>query len=632
MVMAFTYSKSPVSVDRLTQEIRDSSITISLDYVTVFGTNLDVIFKSDVPEGDVATLDALVAAHTGEPTEAEAAQALAIGKQLASYTPSPCAFEVGRSPIVVDAEQKLLSRGQVLTDEGSFRDSFPGTSLFTTLAGTFSFSSSSDEVVGGAGADLSAICAMNPYVRLSTDSDASLTQGSVASPSRLSLFEKYKGSTGSGSAVISNWLPLISGSAAISVANSRVTLATGGIDGAVARIYKQIDYLPIRLQMNVAISQRIGNQEASIGLMSEDGAIQAVAVFVGSDSKSVTFRTMSDGVMEETPCVIPFGKTTAIDHIYTFEVVNGAVSLLVDDQLLATHRNHIPDAYDEMGVWMQIKNTGTPASSTTVSAHWVSFQSVNQVDIINSFSTVPVKMKLSSPSALDGKPLVSTTARPVGHYTYLSSRGDDFSDPAAVDHGTRIKFDHTIGGAVEECVYFDINAIENETHIHTAVIQWKGADFDEVECEIVPRVTTVADGTGTNYTAVGGVLVATPPGYGNKVVDWNNVHPVEMVTNEFGIRPAGYWDATFNKATKQFENFTFNAAGAGQFNIFTEEIEFQCFVPSFIMLGDGMYEIKSNDESRLGHNMRIKIIARTAGEDHAWKFTAAVALFRKRTC
>jgi hypothetical protein len=443
----------------------------------------------------------------------------------------------------------------------------------------------------------------------------------------------YKGVTGNGNLVVSNWFPTQEEGASISVSNSRALLATGLAAGSVATLFKQIDYLPIRLQINAAVSQRIANQTFAIGLHDETDSSSAIIEFSGTNNKVVIFRTTSDSEnSQETVCTIPFGKTSAADHIYTIEVVNGMVALLIDNQPAAQHRDHVPHAYDSLGIIISAQNSDAVATSGTLSIHWVSFQNVNQLDITNSFSSVPVSTRLASPSSLDGKPMVATTARPVGTYTYLSSKGDDFSDPTSIDHGTPIVVDHKIGDPAETVIYFDINAIVNETHIHTAVLQWGNARLDCVECEIVPRVTTVGEGSGTNYTTVSGVLVATPPGYGNKTVDWNNVHLVEMVTNEFGVRPAGYWDATFNSSTKTFENITFNSSGNGQFNIFTEEIEFQCFVPCFTMINDGIYEIKSNDESRLGHNMRIKIIANTAGEDHDWQFTAAVSLFRKRTC
>jgi len=69
----YTYTKSPVSLDRLTLEITSSAaITIALDHLQLDGTeDLSVIFKAELPTADKDALDALVAAHTGEPLPPE---------------------------------------------------------------------------------------------------------------------------------------------------------------------------------------------------------------------------------------------------------------------------------------------------------------------------------------------------------------------------------------------------------------------------------------------------------------------------------------------------------------------------------------------------------------------------------
>lgn len=69
----YTYTKSPVDLDRLTQEITSSAaITIALDHLQLDGTEaLSIIFKAELPTADKDALDALVAAHTGEPLPPE---------------------------------------------------------------------------------------------------------------------------------------------------------------------------------------------------------------------------------------------------------------------------------------------------------------------------------------------------------------------------------------------------------------------------------------------------------------------------------------------------------------------------------------------------------------------------------
>lgn len=63
----YNYTKSPVAVDRLEQEIRSSAILTALNHATTLGTALTVTMRDVLSSGDQAALDALVSAHTGVP-------------------------------------------------------------------------------------------------------------------------------------------------------------------------------------------------------------------------------------------------------------------------------------------------------------------------------------------------------------------------------------------------------------------------------------------------------------------------------------------------------------------------------------------------------------------------------------
>lgn len=55
-----------VSVDRLTQEIQSSEITIVLDYINTYNSYVDIFFKAELPTNDKLLLDGIVANHSGE--------------------------------------------------------------------------------------------------------------------------------------------------------------------------------------------------------------------------------------------------------------------------------------------------------------------------------------------------------------------------------------------------------------------------------------------------------------------------------------------------------------------------------------------------------------------------------------
>jgi hypothetical protein len=79
----YGYTKTPVSVDRLTVEIKASAIIIALDHITTFGSALSIFFKADLSEGDQAILDGLVAAHDGTPLSQNFVQNVAVQSQPA---------------------------------------------------------------------------------------------------------------------------------------------------------------------------------------------------------------------------------------------------------------------------------------------------------------------------------------------------------------------------------------------------------------------------------------------------------------------------------------------------------------------------------------------------------------------
>lgn len=63
----YEYTKA-IDIPRLSQEIRASSITIALDYISVEGADaVDIWFKEAISAGEKTTLDGLVTAHVNDP-------------------------------------------------------------------------------------------------------------------------------------------------------------------------------------------------------------------------------------------------------------------------------------------------------------------------------------------------------------------------------------------------------------------------------------------------------------------------------------------------------------------------------------------------------------------------------------
>jgi hypothetical protein len=559
------------------------------------------------------------------------ALAVSIADQVASYLPSPQIWKTGQAPLAVDPEQKQLIRGQILTDEGSFRDDFSGVSLFKTLSGSYEFDANTS-IVTTADGDLSDEVTLYPYIKKSTEPDSCFTQGRVLTSTSFNLDENYLGETGQGECVLCNWYPE-SSNCDISVFQSKLNIASTQAN-SFGRIFKAIDYLPVRVQFKLNLSARISGQTVIFGVSGYDKSIKAYVQLDGTNETQLKFITSTEESAYETQTsvvYIPLGGTTKQDNIYTIEVSNGISSLYINTLHVATHQDHVPDAYDILGIIIEVQNE-TIVSNNVLKCDWVHFQNIDQIDVVNTFNQSPVKVDFST-KTLDGKPMVSSTSRPIGTYTYLSAQGDSPLDNTDIGGGDLLEIVHNTGDATTQSVYFHVNCVKNETHIHSAVMEWEGATSDLLKGEIVPSTSTEAlsAGVSTFYAINSGVLVMAP-GNGNIVVDWSKVKLVGMVANEYGKVPPGYWDATFNTTTKLFENIAFNANGSGKYNIFAEEKLLHRFVTAFPLKKDGLYEVKSTDVSQLGHNMKIKITGITRGEDHNWSAVIAMYLFRAKSC
>lgn len=62
----YTYTKSPIALDRLTQEIQQSVITVALDHINLLGEALSIFFKSDLSNDEISVLNGIVDGHSGE--------------------------------------------------------------------------------------------------------------------------------------------------------------------------------------------------------------------------------------------------------------------------------------------------------------------------------------------------------------------------------------------------------------------------------------------------------------------------------------------------------------------------------------------------------------------------------------
>ena len=234
----------------------------------------------------------------------------------------------------------------------------------------------------------------------------------------------------------------------------------------------------------------------------------------------------------------------------------------------------------------------------------------------------------------DGRVVGHTTPRKRGLITNFTARDDDQADHMRVGGGANVLASrHLVGDPPVTTIYFDLNTIANETHLHSGTIQWENAKLDILELTVIPKTTVHAAGTGTNYNLFGGYLIIpAAPGTGTTAVADADRVLVQIPLNEFGDKAgAGYWDATFNTTTKLFENIQPNYAGTGSFNMFGLAVTLDRFVHHQLMLGSGNFTFHSSDASMLGHGLRLKLMTTTVGTDHEWSYCISLILHRKKT-
>jgi len=133
----YSFTKTPVSIDRLTQEIQNSSITIAIDYITLFGSDLQISFKSDLSTEEQTTLSTLVTNHSGlplpqntnvpvevkiQPEQQPFAQPTFRTKRDALASPVSCAINTATDISFKMTEERYVSGGALIVSGAEFGD------------------------------------------------------------------------------------------------------------------------------------------------------------------------------------------------------------------------------------------------------------------------------------------------------------------------------------------------------------------------------------------------------------------------------------------------------------------------------------------------------------------------------
>ena len=319
---------------------------------------------------------------------------LRLSQATDSYIPDPLNFKaVGVRPALrMDYDRNLAVRGNVLTDEGSFRNDFPGTTLYTALTGSCVFANGLDAVIGTGTSFLSEV-RKGQFIKLSTDGDdkVAIIRG-VLSDTFMRLDEPYTGSSSTGTGQISEWRYEIAASGSVVYGSSLIVINSGTGNNETTHVHRHGDYLPYTCGFRARISQRIANQEVVIGFFNDDNNHGAVIVFDGVDNTKVKLRTNGDSSTEETLVGLPADLDTDDFIDFRIEVLAERVTLFADERKIAQHIGHIPGPYSELELTAGIENIGTPASTTALTLDWFYFSNFDRLEVNNSTSGDPLSV------------------------------------------------------------------------------------------------------------------------------------------------------------------------------------------------------------------------------------------------
>lgn len=307
-----------------------------------------------------------------------------------------------KNSISLDINGNVQTRSQIFTDEGSWRDDFPNTSLFTQLTGTISVTQASNIVTGINTKFLSEIN-KEYHLRMTSHPNSNLTKVlKVISDTELLLDEGYVGATAINStAVKSKWHVIDSiSTGTISVLDSDLILTSSVAIGDRVNVNKDADCSPARMITKVSISQRIINQEIHLGFSDSTGSSNEEIELIFKDTVATQLefisKSSSNPIDTESKIVtIPFSKTTADKLKYEVGLDNDSVSLFIEDVLVAQNTNHIPNLYTQLNFYAEIKNGAVtpPASPTTLSIDYASLLNTNRIEIANKFKGDAISIK-----------------------------------------------------------------------------------------------------------------------------------------------------------------------------------------------------------------------------------------------
>lgn len=290
----------------------------------------------------------------------------------------------------IDPGGNLITRSQVLTDEGGFRANFANSSLSVSI-GTCVFVNGSATVTGTG--FLATDLRVGDYVKLNADAESAWVQvDDLVSDTELTLIANYTGTGGTGASSRALVKSSTGAGGSVAVASGVCTLTLGTTATSITEVERDMDWLPLVGQAGVSVSQRIANQTIYVGFYDEMHPTTPYwfAWFALDGTTNTTVKCRSGrnptgapvaAETEETTVTIPGGATSATSRRYRVEVTGDRVSFFIDGILVATHYKAMPGPGDLLTFTVRGLNGTTPATSTTVGVDYMAGKNHNKVEV-----------------------------------------------------------------------------------------------------------------------------------------------------------------------------------------------------------------------------------------------------------
>lgn len=341
-----------------------------------------------------------------------------------------------------------------------------------------------------------------------------------------------------------------------------------------------------------------------------------------------------------------------VKRIPTWDAFKAKVSALaISLQYEETEKNYQLKAIEGRRVWVHTIWKSEYLADHTVVGINPTQEAADQTDFEASYMQPADAEPPTREADPEGKVFVHQSPTPVGATTYFTSSADDPSDPHAVGGGVSLLLQHTIGDG-DVALDANFNPANNKTWLYSGYAIWEGAQWDSVSMGVHAYGSTTQAGASTLYNTLNfpghpwhGKLVVPAAGDGTLDVTVPKLIGFYPTPYEAASQPR-YWNATWNVATKQYDDVTAAPNGDGEFNMFTEEMELFRFVNHIILNGSNStpWIFQSHDTQRLGDGMFLRITPVTNIEgggtttgppglisDHDWSVGVTLIMHREKT-